>query len=271
MTRCFALAMIVLGTVLGTAGCRKRQATVQGPGIAVTNSYLESAVRDLCGEGQEVFCMASPGMCPGHFDMSPEQLSRLLKCNAFLRFDFQSGLDARLNRLKMPVLAVKGRPGLCQPQTYLDICGEVLPFVETAASMEASAIRERLKDLARRLEALSEEMKQAVREAKLDDAKVLASRHQAAFIEWLGLDVAGVFQSADAMTPADLDACLQAGREHQVRLVIANLQEGTQLPEKIARNLNARLVVFSNFPDTQTFERQAFEQLVRSNVKNLVE
>jgi zinc transport system substrate-binding protein len=271
MIRSTAFFVMCLGVALGTGGCRKRQAAMEGSGIAVTNSYLESAVRDLCGDAQEVFCMASPGLCPGHFDMSPEQLNRLLKCAAFLRFDFQSGLDAKLNRLKVPVLAVKGRPGLCKPQTYLDICGEVLPFVETAASIEASAMRERLDGLAKRLEALSEEMKQAVREMKLEGAKVLVSRHQAGFVEWLGLEITGVFQSADAITPSDLDACLRVGREHEVRLVIANLQEGTQLPEKIARNLNARLVVFSNFPDTQTFERGAFEQLVRSNVKNLIE
>jgi hypothetical protein len=54
-------------------------------------------------------------------------------------------------------------------------------------------------------------------------------------------------------------------------MVIANLQEGTELPDRIARQLNSRLVIFSNFPDTQSHPGGAFEHLLRSNVNNLIQ
>jgi len=270
MSRTIALWIAVLYMAITSVGCRKRESVRETWAIAVTSSYLQAAVRDLCGDEQEVFLMAAPGMCPGHFDMSPEQLNGLLECKVFLRFDFQSGMDGVLQRLKMPVLSVSGRPGLCKPETYLSVCEELGPFLEEAGLLEAAAGRQNLEQLRVRLASLSEELKEAIGRANLTGAKAISSRHQADFARWLGLEVTGVFQSADVMTPAALEGCLRAGREHEVRFVIANLQEGTQLPENIARNLNARLVVFGNFPDTRTYGEAAFEQLLRSNVENLV-
>ncbi|HPD45788.1 MAG TPA: metal ABC transporter substrate-binding protein [Anaerohalosphaeraceae bacterium] len=265
--RIAALAVLCAAALAG--GCTKR-AGASGGGVAVTNSYLASAVRDVCGEGVEVFCLAAPGMCPGHFDLSPEQLGRLAASRAFLRFDFQGGLDGRLARLKTPVLAVEGRPGMCVPQTYAATCAEVLEFLTGAGLVDEAAGRARLDALRGRLDRLEAEVKQAVAVAQLEGAKVVASRRQADFARWLGLDVVGVFAAADVMTPGDLEACLRAGRENGVRLVIANLQEGTQLPEKIAHELGARPVLFSNFPETEASGPGVFEAMVRSNVANLV-
>ena len=53
------------------AGCENKPGEESRAEVAVTNSYLGCAVRELCGDDTEVLCLVPPGMCPGHFDISP--------------------------------------------------------------------------------------------------------------------------------------------------------------------------------------------------------
>jgi len=81
-------------------GCEKRTDVENGAEIAVTNSYLGSAVLDLCGYDTGILCLAPPGMCPGHFDISPSQVKRLCDCKVLLLFDFQKQVAETLSRMK---------------------------------------------------------------------------------------------------------------------------------------------------------------------------
>lgn len=251
------------------SGCENKNREQQTE-IAVTNTYLASAVGDVAGGDVEVFCLAPPGMCPGHFDMSPEQLRRLLDSRVLFRFDFQAGMDDKLKRTQTPIVSVQGQPGMCIPQTYLRTCRQILPSLAEHASFSQTTAEENLQQLEIRLNTLAESLKSQIERSGLAGTKVLASGHQAAFAEWLGLEVVGTFQGVDGMTPTDIEACLQAGQTHNVSIVIANLQEGTDLPKRIADHLNGSLVVFSNFPDTQNHPDNAFEYLLQSNVDNLI-
>ena len=252
-------------------GCQKKENArpANQPRVAVTNTYLESAVNDLTGNSIEVFCLTPPGMCPGHFDMSPEQIRLLLNSKILYRFDFQSGLDEKLKRMNQPIVPIRGRPGMSIPQTYLETCREMLPHLSEQFSTSRQTYQHSLKELEKNLDSLANNAKKNIAENDLIGRKVIASHHQAEFADWLGLDVVATFKGADSMTPTDIEHCLKAGRENEVQVVIANFQEGTQLPSRIAAQLNARLVVFSNFPDTRAFPEHAFAEMLQSNIKQL--
>jgi len=239
--------------------------------VAVASSYLHSIVTELCGDRQQVFDLVPPGMCPGHFDMSPEQLRRLRGSRAMFRFDFQAGLDDKLKRVGMPMIPIQTQSGMCVPQEYIATCRQMLPFLVEHGCIDETSAQQHLRQLEIKLDALAAELKADIEKSGLTGANVIVSGHQADFAQWLGLKVVSIFKSADSMTPADIETCLRAGRDEDVAIVIANLQEGTELPDRIARRLNAALVVFSNFPDTQTMPNEAFERLLRSNVNNLVQ
>jgi ABC-type Zn uptake system ZnuABC Zn-binding protein ZnuA len=251
------------------AGCAKKE-TPGTEQIAVTSSYLESAVSDLTGGQAEVFCIVPPGMCPGHFDLSPEQLRQLTRSRALVRFDFQGGLDDRLKRAGVPVVVVEGLAGLSIPQTYVQTCRQVLAKLSEQGCVAAQDGEDSIARLQQRLERLTGEIRQRVADSGLVGAKVITSRHQRTFAEWLGLEVVAEIGSADAATPGQIAECLQRGRDNSVTIVIANLQEGTELAGQIARQLNGRLAVFSNFPDTSADGAGGFEGLLQSNVDNLL-
>jgi ABC-type Zn uptake system ZnuABC Zn-binding protein ZnuA len=263
------LLCLILGLLV--SGCGDSSAEEEAPDIAVTNSYLESVVRDLCGAQAKVMCLAPPGMCPGHFDISPVQVKQLQNCRLLLLFDFQAQVEATLSRLKdngLQTRLVKGPTGLCVPASYLDVCREVAALLAPAHPEEADTLAQRLAEIEQRLAALSAELHSAV--ADLAAAPVLTSHHQAQFAEWLGLKVVATFVGSDTETIASVDHCLKQAAGQEIRFVIANQQEGTALAQALAERLKARAVVFSNFPP-QVVGEPGFDRLLRDNVTRLLE
>jgi len=251
------------------AGCKGRISEKNQPEIAVTNSYLHSVAKDLCGDNMEVLCLAPPGMCPGHFDISPAQV----KHRMLLLFDFQKRIEDSLSRLKengLKTSLVKTSTGLCVPDTYAATCREVANILSAEYPARKAQYKRRLELIENRLQALSAELRASVKQAGVESAKVIASNHQAEFANWLGLDTIAVFMGSDIETVANINQCLKEAQGQNVRFIIANKQEGTALADALAKRLQAKAVVFSNFPDINT-SLNGFDQLLRKNVQALVE
>jgi len=262
---------VVLGLLAG--GCRERSAEEAGPEIAVTNSYLAAVVEDLCGEGTEVMCLAPPGMCPGHFDISPGQVRQLRGCRLLLLFDFQSQVESALVRLKergLQTRRVEEAKGLCVPDSYVAICRDVAGILEGECPERAAALAERLAAIEQRLGALGDELRVVVAGSGAASAQALASHHQSRFAQWLGLETVASFVGSDTETVGHIDHCLKQAAGHEVRFVIANQQEGTALARALAERLDARAVVFSNFPSDGA-DGLGFDRLLRDNVGRLLE
>lgn len=267
----YILAFFAAGIAL-LAGCRNREAGQDQPEIAVTNSYLQSAVEDLCGEDMNTLCLAPPGMCPGHFDMSPSQVSELCKCKILLLFDFQKSIEGSLSRMKdngLQMGIVKTQPGLCVPQTYVAICREVADILSAEYPGRAEQYEQRLSSIQKRMEKTQAQLHASVAQSGAASANVIASNHQAHFTRWLGLETIATFAGSDMETMSNISDCLSKAEGRDVRFVIANKQEGTALAESMANRLHAKAVVFSNFPVLDA-DGAAFDQLLAENVQALV-
>ena len=238
----------------------------------MTNSYLGSAVLDLCGYDTEVLCLAPPGMCPGHFDISPSQVRQLCDCRVLLLFDFQKQLAETLSRMKEKGLkmALMEEPGgLCVPETYLAVCRRVSDVLSTEYPGRKARYRQRLQVIENELKQLQQELFEQIRQAGISSAKVLASNHQADFANWLGLETIATFIGSDIETVAGIDRCIRKAEGQDIRFVIANKQEGTALAKALAERLRAKPVVFSNFPELGR-EARGFENMLRANVDSLI-
>ncbi len=266
------LLAVLLPTLLMAGGCRDSSAAPDAPQIAVTNSYLEAVVRDLCGSDTAIMCLAPPGMCPGHFDISPAQVRQLGNCRMLLLFDFQQKAEANLTRLKdsgLQTHLVTGLAGLCIPDAYLSTCREVAALLSKAYPDRDAEFQARLGAVDQRLAALGDELRTSVESAEATGAKALASNHQAEFAEWLGLEVVATFVGSDVETISNIDHCLKQAAGQEICLVVANQQEGTALAGALADRLAAKAVVFSNFP-SQADKATGFDRLLRDNVQGLI-
>ena len=258
--------------VLLGAGCGNKPSEDSAAEIAVTNSYLGCAVLDLCGDDTEVLCLAPPGMCPGHFDISPSQVKQLCDCRMLLLFDFQKSVAETLSRVKEKGLktAIVGEPGgLCVPETYLAVCRKVSDILLSEYPERKARYQQRLEVIGNDLKQLRQELFEKMRQAGISSAKVLASNHQADFANWLGLETIATFVGSDIETVTGIDHCIRKAEGQEIRFVVANKQEGTALAKALAERLGAKAVVFSNFPELRG-EASGFHALLRANVDALL-
>jgi len=267
----YILAFSAVFGFLGV-GCENKSGEESHAEIAVTNSYLGCAVLELCSDDTEVLCLAPPGMCPGHFDISPLQVKQLCDCRMLLLFDFQKQVEGTLSRLKekgLKTAIVKEVGGLCVPETYLAVCREVSDILSSEYPERNARYQQRLGVIEKDLKDLREELLEKVRQAGISSAKVLASNHQADFVSWLGLEAIATFVGSDIETVAGIEHCIKKAKGQDVRFVIANKQEGTALAKALAERLGARAVVFSNFPELSGGP-SGFDELLRANVEELL-
>ncbi len=254
------------------AGCENKTGEESHAEIAVTNSYLGCAVLELCSDDTEVLCLAPPGMCPGHFDISPLQVKQLCDCRMLLLFDFQKQVAGTLSRVKkrgLKTALVEETGGLCVPETYLAVCREVSDILSSEYPERKARYQQRLEDIGNDLKHLRQELFEKMRQAGISSAKVLASNHQADFVKWLGLETIATFVGSDIETVTGIDRCIRKAEGQDVRFVIANKQEGTAMAKALAERLGARAVVFSNFPELRG-EASGFDTLLRANVDALL-
>jgi ABC-type Zn uptake system ZnuABC Zn-binding protein ZnuA len=266
------LAFLTVPNVFVT-GCRDKPAEGPPVEIAVTNSYLGCAVRELCGDDTQVLSLAPPGMCPGHFDISPSQVRRLCDCRVLLLFDFQKQLVKTLSRVKqrgLKTALVAETGGLCVPETYLSVCRQVSDILAAEHPEMKGRYQQRLRQIEKNLKSLSQELLEKVHQAGISSAKVLTSHHQADFLDWLGLETIETFVGGDIETIAGVERCISKARGQDVRFVVANKQEGTEMAKALAERLGAQAVVFSNFPEL-VGQKSGFHQLLRANVDALLE
>jgi len=253
------------------AGCENKPGGESYAEIAVTNSYLGCAVRQLCGNDTEVLCLVPPGMCPGHFDISPLQVKQLCGCRMLLLFDFQKQLEGTLSRVKergLKTALVTEEGGLCVPETYLAVCRQVSEILSSEYPESKARCQQRLAVIENDLKRLREELLEKVQQAGISSAKVLVSNHQVDFVRWLGLETIATFVGSDIETVAGIEHCIKKAEGRDVRFVIANKQEGTALAKALAERLGAKAVVFSNFPDFSG-DAGGFSALLRANVDAL--
>ena len=259
------------GLLLG--GCQDKRGEVNSVEIAVTNSYLGSVVGALWGNDTDVLCLAPPGMCPGHFDISPLQVEQLANCRLLLLFDFQKQVAQRLSRLQktgLKTVLVSKPGGLCVPETYLEVCRQVCNVLSSEYPEMSGLYEQRLSMIEKGLGEVYEELLRKVRGGGASSAKVIVSNHQADFARRLGLETIATFVGSDVETVAGIGHCIKKAEGQDIGFVIANKQEGVGIAKALAQRLGCGAVVFSNFPECSG-GANAFGELLRANVAALLE
>jgi zinc transport system substrate-binding protein len=269
--QCFALLASLCLCLM--AGCKRPALETQAPMIAVSTSYLEAAARDLLGENLQIMRLSEPGACPGHFDIRPSQVLEGRKCRVLLRFDFQKSLDDKFgssSNEQPKIIAISIPGGMCVPSSYLAACGQIAKQLVACNMLSQTEAENRLKIVSQRLDAWSNQATNRIKEAGLFQLPVLASTHQQVFCEWLGLKVVATLRSADLASISEIESAIKKGDLASVRLVIANLPEGRRTADALAERLNARTVVFGNFPSLKE-GRLSFEHLISGNLDALAQ
>ncbi len=265
----FLKALILLPLVVSACGNSTENPSAR---VAATNSYIECVVLDLLGPETPVLCLSGSGMCPGHFDIRPSQVNKLSRCRVLARVDFQASLDAKrsgVTKCGLSIASISPGDGLCVPSSYYAACEQMAEALVDAGLLDRAQADARLIELTQRNSADEAWVRSQVRRVGLAGRPVLAAKHQAHFCSWLGLDVVGTFGGSDTTRFGEIDLAVKAGRDANVKLVIANGPSGRRSADALAERLGAKVVVFGNFPVARG-ANAGFRALLRDNTNKLI-
>jgi zinc transport system substrate-binding protein len=91
-------------------------------------------------------------------------------------------------------------------------------------------------------------MKSKADQLNVSQFKVIASFHQASFVEWLGFDIITTYPSPETISTKQFLELLLIGKREKVDLIVDNLQSGTDFGAKLASDLNSTQAILTNFP-----------------------
>lgn len=263
-------SLLAVAAIALLNGCQ-RTFPPDASSVAVSSSYLEAAARDLLGASATIALLAEPGGCPGHSDLRPAQVERTRRARVLVRFDFQESWETRLceglpSGKGPSVVRIALPGGMGEPTTYLAACRQTAEKLVAVGMLTPADAERRLAEIAARLDALTVACRRQV--AEFRSTPVLCSTHQERFCRWLGLTPVATFRATDGTKIREVETALRSGAHARVRWVIANAPEGRRLADALAERLDAKVVIFDNFPE-RAADPDAFDRMVERNVARL--
>ncbi len=245
---CLLLAAAVLGCA------PKKPGPVR---IVASTTLISTIVEAIGGNRYAVTTIAPAGLCPGHFDLKPSDVTAANYAKLVLNHGWEAWFPALEKAIIPPgprkvTLATKGNwmiPEL-QKQAAVEIAG-LLAELDTVhadtyrlaaaryqADVDSAAAAARALVTGRELPA------------------IIAAEQQAPFLEWLGFRVVATYGRAEDFTAQELTRLARVAQDSGVALIVDNLQSGPDTGRPLAEGLKVSHVTLSNFPLHESY-RQA--------------
>jgi len=221
--------------------------------IVATTSMIGSITKAIGEDQLEVVTIVPSGMCPGHFDICPKDAKLIEEAQVVLEHGFEGELFLdnmlRSNRnqdLKRLSLKVEGN--LMVPEIHLQAVDEIAEFLgaidpehNDLFMLQAAMYKKKVNDLGK-------EIKQKLKKLNVKNIKVICSRMQAEFLEWLGFTAIASYGRQEELSPKDFLEITRIAKKENVKIVIDNLQSGSNVGKQLAEDIGGRDVVLTNFP-----------------------
>ena len=240
------LLIIILAATLFASGCVR--ITTGAKKVLCGSTILLSLVKD-CGGLDEAVLVPSD-VCPGSFDLRPEDAAKILSAEVFLIQPFQQALAGKALKIN-PKIAVDTirTDDMTIPENYFRGLEETAAVLEKyfpgLSGQFSSGINSRINEI--RGSVIND--MDYIQKVRKKNIYVLASGFQVVSARYMGLNVAGTFGGPESLKPADLRGLLAAAKSKHVSLIISNMT-GTHdsTADILNKSLKVKKAVFIVFP-----------------------
>ena len=255
---------LVITPILG--GC----APAETPRLKVVASIslIAQIVERVGGDLVDVVNIIPPAQCPGHFDVKPGDIQKLADADLFLLGGWQGELfsqeliDAANNPdLTVVTLDIPSNPqsNWMTPSVQQEAAEKITAALSQVDTENSAAYQDSAAEYKDIIEAKAAEIKSRLAGQNLSGINVICSGMQAAFLNWVGLNVVAFYGRPDSLTPQVVKELVDKGREENVTLIIENMQSGQDAGAGVAEELGCTRIILSNFPggfdNTETWEK----------------
>jgi len=262
--------LVVFGLVLGVAGCKKQAEKVNTKSeiensaktdvkeentekvkVIVTTSLIESIVKEIGGDNFDVTVMVPPGGCPGHFDVKPEDVKAVASASVFLKHGWETWAEnliesANNPNLKVETIVIKGN--WMVPSFQIEAVDKIVAVLSGIDEANSNVYEKRVAAYKEKVGNIAAGAKKKCDEAGFSKINVICAQMQEGFVKWLGFNVVATYGRPDELTPEVIKELVDTCNEHDVKLVIDNLQSGPTAGLQVAEEVGANHVTLSNFP-----------------------
>ena len=219
--------------------------------IVCTTTHLSAIATAVGGESVKVATLVPYGMCPGHFELTPAQVSDLQQADIILAHGYEHFLDNLIQKteIKIDRLGIMGNAML--PAIHIEIADKV---TEILIRCEPSSKHLFLENS----EQYKKEIRMAEREVKammpcFKDVFILCAEMNRTFLEWLGCTVVASFPRDEDLSLKNMRMVLIKAKQNKAQLVVDNLQSSGKTGKTFADELQIPLIIITNFPSNNDY------------------
>jgi zinc transport system substrate-binding protein len=217
--------------------------------VVASTTLINTIIQAIGGDRFAVTTIAPAGLCPGHFDLKPSDVTAANNAQLILNHGWEAWYPSLEKALIPPgprkvTLATKGNwmiPNV-QKQAAAEIAA-LLMELDTAGAdtyrLAAARYRADVDSAAAAARALL---------TGKELPTVIAAEQQAPFLTWLGFRVVATYGRAEDFTAQELTRLARVASDSGVRLVVDNLQSGPDIGKPLAEGFGAKHVTLTNFP-----------------------
>lgn len=216
--------------------------------ITTTTSLLSSIIEAIGKQRIDVTTIVPAGMCPGHFDIKAGDLKDLANSRVLLNHGWEKWINKLLDAVdNKPVLfTINVEGNLMVPQIHKKASKHIVALLCSLDQAHQEYYSDNFASYMTIIDSLEKLIRKKVE--KLNGIKVVCSELQVEFIEWIGFDVVRTYERAEDLTPKVLSEIIREAKKENIKLVIDNLQSGSDIGLNIAQETGAKHIILTNFP-----------------------
>jgi zinc transport system substrate-binding protein len=255
------IAVLILASIFTLSSCDQQTADIMAGSSLITN-----IIEDVADDKVETRTLIPPGVCPGHYDVKPSDITALANSKALFIHNYQENFEnitelieaAENPDLIVTVIDITGN--WMAPPVQAEAVDKIAQALGEIDPENAAYYEENAAERAQAILAKGEEVEDTLLEAEVDGVKVICADMQVGFVNWAGFDVVAIYGRPEELSVADVEQLVTDAKAAGVALVIDNLQSGaTDSSEAMAQDIGAIQVTISNFPggleNTETWEK----------------
>jgi len=267
-SKLFVTGILVLSLVISSLLGSCKQEVTSKLKVVTSISLITQIVERVGGDLVDVVNIIPPAQCPGHFDVKPGDIQELADADLFLLGGWQGEMfsqelidSANNPDLTVVSLDIPSNPqsNWMTPSVQQEATGKVAAALSQADAENGGAYQASAAEYKDIIEVKAAEIKGRLAGQNLSGINVICSGMQAAFLNWVDLNVVAFYGRPDSLTPQVVKDLVDIGMEENVTLIIDNLQSGQDAGAGIAEELGCTRIILSNFPggfdDTETWEK----------------
>lgn len=216
--------------------------------VTTTTALLGSLVHAIGMEEIDVLTIVPAGMCPGHFDLKAQNVKELSGSRILLSHGWEKWTGKLLaavdNKPALRIIGVQGN--LMVPDNHKQAAEHVTSLLCSLDQQHRVVYRKNFVAYTSTIDSIVKNIVE--RSGSIKGIKVVCSELQVEFLQWLGMDIVLTYRRAAELTPGMMAEAIKQAKHEQVRLVVDNLQSGSDVGLAIAEEANAKHIVLTNFP-----------------------